>query len=209
MVRELRESPRSPGRYVVVLSTGQECVVGIDALADAGATRVGVVVPEERLAQLLRAAAVTALTDRALNSMARGRRTRRELELRLRRHEPDPQLIAAALDRLEASGLLSDAEVAKAEAESRLRRGEAPGRVRQTLRRKGIDARGTEEAISHAVEADGFDEVEACRRQAERRQRALASLEPAVAHRRLMAFLLRRGFSGGVVRRVLESMKRG
>lgn len=209
MVRELRESPRSPGRYVVVLSTGQECVVGIDALADAGATRVGVVVPEERLAQLLRAAAVTALTDRALNSMARGRRTRRELELRLRRHEPDPQLIAAALDRLEASGLLSDAEVAKAEAESRLRRGEAPGRVRQTLRRKGIDARGTEEAISHAVEADGFDEVEACRRQAERRQRALASLEPAVAQRRLMAFLLRRGFSGGVVRRVLESMKRG
>ncbi len=192
-----------------MLSTGQQCVVGIEALADAGATRVGAAIPEERLTRLLRAAAVTALTDRALNSMARGRRTRRELELRLRRYEPDPQLIAEALDRLEASGLLSDADVARAEAESRLRRGEAPGRVRQTLRRKGIDARGAEQALSQAVEADGFDEVEACRRQAERRQRALASLEPAVAHRRLMAFLLRRGFSGAVVRRVLDTMKRG
>ncbi|MBP6773764.1 MAG: hypothetical protein KA154_12260, partial [Gemmatimonadaceae bacterium] len=67
-VRELKESPRTPGRYLVVLSNGQQCVVGVQALADAGATRVGAVLEGERLAQFLRAAAVSALIDRALNS---------------------------------------------------------------------------------------------------------------------------------------------
>jgi len=208
-VRELKESPRTPGRYLVVLSNGQQCVVGVQALADAGATRVGAVLEGERLAQFLRAAAVSALIDRALNSLARGRRTRRELELKLRRHEPDARLIAEALDRLEASGVVSDAEVARAEASSRLRRGDAPQRVRQTLRRKGVDQRSTDAAIASAVEEDGFDELAACRTQAQKRWRSLASLEPDVAKRRLMGFLQRRGFSGQVVRAVYRELLAG
>ncbi|MEQ1692817.1 MAG: hypothetical protein ABMA00_16115 [Gemmatimonas sp.] len=113
-VQELRESPRSPGRYALVLSTGQKCVVGVDALADAGATRIGVTLDAAQLARLLLASTITGLVDRALNSLARGRRTRKELELRLRRVEPDARLVAAALDRLEASGVLSDVEAARA-----------------------------------------------------------------------------------------------
>ncbi len=197
-----------PGRYLVLLSTGQQCVVGVDALSDVGATRVGATLDVVQLERLLHAAAITALVDRALASLAHGRRTRRELEARLRRHQPDPRLVAEALDRLETTGVLSDSEVARAEAASRLRRGEAPARVRQILRRKGIDARGTDAAIADAVDADGFDELVACRQQAEKRVRALSSLEPAVARRRLIAFLQRRGFSGTVVRRVLDEMTR-
>ena len=208
-VRELRESPRMPGRYLVVLSDGQKCVVGIEALSEAGATRVGASVDGVQLERLLRASAVTALVDRALNSMARGRRTRRELEMRLRRVEPDARLVGEALDRLEASGVLSDTEVARAEASARLRRGEAPARVNQILRRKGVEARGAAEAIAEAVETDGFDEVAACRAQAEKRWRALSKLEPAVARRRLVAFLQRRGFGGGVIRTVLDELQRG
>ncbi len=206
LVKELRESPRSPGRYLVLLSTGEQCVVGIDTLAALGATRIGVALDGERVAQLLRAGAVTALVDRALNSLAHGRRTRRELEIRLRRIQPDAALIAEALDRLEANGILSDVEVARAEASARLRRGEAPARVRQNLRRKGIDARGTDAAIVEAIETDGFDEHSACRQQAEKRARALASLEPEVARRRLTAYLLRRGFGGGSVRSVVAEI---
>lgn len=177
-------------------------------MADAGATRVGAQLDGDALARFLRAASVTALVDRALNAMARGRRTRRELELRLRRHEPDPRLIAEALDRLEASGVLSDAEVARAEAASRLRRGEAPARVRQMLRRKGVDHRRTEDAISEAVVEDGFDELGACRTQAEKRWRSLAALDPTVARRRLTAYLMRRGFSGRAIRQVLDELTR-
>lgn len=209
-VRELRESPRKPGRYRLALSDGRTLVLGVTALADYGATRVGAVLAPEVLARLVREASVTALADRALAALARGRRTRRELEMRLRRREPDVALVAAALDRLESSGLLSDTEVARAEAASRLRRGEAPARVRQTLRRKGVTDRDATRAIADAVEADGFDELSACRSAADKRMRALAKLEPDVARRRLVAFLSRRGFGGSTIHAVLaEHFGRG
>lgn len=208
-MRELRESPRNPGRYVVVLSTGQRCVVGADVLADTGATRVGASLATTQVERLMRAGAVSALVDKALNALARARRTRRELELRLRRVEPDAQLVGEALDKLEASGVLSDADVARAEASSRLRRGEGKARVNQILRRKGIGAQGAAEAIAEAVETDGFDEVAACREQAAKRWRSLSKLEPAVARRRLVGFLQRRGFGGSVIRTVIDELQRG
>lgn len=191
-----------------MLSDGRELRVGIDVLADTGATRKGVALSGEQVARLVHAGAVTLLIDRALNALARGRRTRRELQQRLRKHEPDPAIVEQALDRLEASGVLSDPDVARAEASSRLRRGEGPARIRQRLRQKGIDARGTETAITDAVESDGFDEVEACRTQAAKRWRSLSKLEPSVAKRRLIAFLQRRGYSGSVIRQVVGEMPR-
>lgn len=169
---------------------------------------MGVVLTPEIVALLVRDATITDLTDRAVAAIARGRRTRRELEQRLRRREPDVALVAAALDRLEASGLLSDTEVARAEAASRLRRGEAPARVKQTLRRKGIGDRDATRAIADAVEQDGFDELAACRAAGERRMRALSKLEPAVAKRRLVAFLSRRGFGGGAIHTVVRELIR-
>lgn len=208
-VRELHEMPRTPGRFVIILSTGQRCVVGADVLADTGATRVGASLDTAQVERLLRAAAVSALVDRALNALARARRTRRELEVRLRRVEPDAQLVNEALNRLEASGVLSDADVARAEAASRLRRGEGKARVNQILRRKGIDARSAAEAIAEVVDTDGFDELAACREQAAKRWRSLSKLEPAVARRRLMGFLQRRGFGGSVIRTVIDELQRG
>ena len=117
-------------------------------------------------------------------------------------------MIAVALDRLEANGVLCDDDVAKAEAAARLRRGEAPARVRQMLRRKGVDARSVDAAIVEAVELDGFDEIAACRAQAEKRWRSLSALEPTVARRRLVGFLQRRGFSGGVVHTIVRELER-
>lgn len=206
-VQELRESPRTPGRYLVLLSTGGRCVVGVEALAECGATRVGAALSAEQVERLRLAGALSALVDRTLNMLARSRRTRRELELRLRRVEPDATLIAAALDRVATLGLLDDDEVARAEAAARLRRGEAPGRIRQLLRRKGIGARGTEQAIAEAVADDAFDELTACRGHAEKRWRSLERLDPAVAQRRLVAFLQRRGFGSGVIRTVLGELR--
>lgn len=183
-------------------------------MADNGATRVGAVLSAEQLERLLHAGAVTALVDRALGFLARGRRTRRELEMRLLRkpregEPPSRVLVAEALDRLEANGVLSDDEAAKAEASSRLRRGEAPARVRQALRRKGIDGKRTDSAIADAVEADGFDELAACRTQAAKRWRSLQKLERPIARRRLMAYLQRRGFGGQVIRTVVTELERG
>ncbi|MFN5598986.1 MAG: regulatory protein RecX [Gemmatimonas sp.] len=205
-LKDLRESPRRPGRYLLSLSDGQQLVVGIAVLAETGATRAGVSLGPEVLARLLHEHSITALADRAVDALARGRRTRRELELRLRRHEATPAQIREALDRLEAAGLLSDEAVAQAEASARLRRGEAPARVTQQLRRKGVAGAVVSRAVADAITDDGFDEMAACRAVAEKRARTLAGDEPVAAARKLLGFLLRRGYSGTVARRVVAEV---
>jgi regulatory protein len=205
-VRELRESPRRPGRYLLSLSDGQQLLVGIGALADVGVSRPGASVSPQQLARLQHEHAVTALADRALAALARGRRTRRELELRLRQREGAPEMIREALDRLEASGLLSDEAVAQAEAASRLRRGEAPARVRQQLRRKGVSAPLVAEALAEVVRDEGFDEAAACRVVAAKRARTLRSDDRVAAYRKLLGFLLRRGYSGTIARAVVREV---
>ncbi len=208
LVREIRESPRQPGRYRLLLSNGEEFLLGVDALSAVGATAVGATVTPQGLDALRHAAAVTALVDRALRSLARGRRTRLELEQRLRRVEPNRALISEALDRLEASGAISDQEAALAEATARLRRGEAPTRIRQRLRQKGIGVRESEQAVEQAKDEEGFDELASCRTQGAKRWRSLRSLDRVVARRRLMGFLLRRGFSAQHVWIVAAELER-
>jgi len=107
---------------------------------------------------------------------------------------------------LTASGILSDEDVAHAEAAARLRRGEAPAKVRQVLRRKGVEGRMVNEAVNAAIMNDGFDELAACRALAEKRVRALGAKEPMVLRRRLVAFLQRRGFGGSVIGQALRDV---
>ena len=202
-VQRLRESPRRPGRYVVTLTDGREFVVGVAALSDVGATSVGVTLTAGALELLAHESRLISLVDRALATLARGRRTRRELEIRLRRLESAPGLVEQALDRLVASGVLSDVDVARAEASARLRRGEAPLRVRRALQQKGISGTTAAEAVSAAVTEDGFDELTSCAAAAAKRQRALSTLPPNVARRRLVGFLQRRGYSGTAIRSAL------
>jgi len=208
IVKSLRESPRRVGRYEVTLDDGRQFLVGVDVLANLDATKTGVSLDANAVAVLMRASRVTEVIDRALATIARGRRTRRELEVRLRRRETDTTIIADALDRLEASGVLSDTDVALAEAAARLRRGEAPMRVRQTLQHKGIASRDANDAVLAAIEENGFDELASCRALAHTRARTLASLAPNVARRRLVGFLQRRGFTGSVMRTVLDEITR-
>ena len=208
-VKTVLESSRRPGRFVLTLTDGRMFTVAIAALSDTGATRAGVELTADSVAYLSRESVITDLSDRAVNALARGRKTRRELELRLRRLQPDRTLIAEALDRLSASGILSDEDVAHAEAAARLRRGEAPARVRQVLRRKGVEGAMVNEAVSAAIREDGFDEFASCRALAEKRVRALGVKEPTVLRRRLVAFLQRRGFGGSVIGRVLREVLGG
>jgi regulatory protein len=207
-LKELRESPRRPGRYLLTLSDGRHLVVGIAVLAETGATRAGANLTPEKIATLVHESTITELADRALDALARGRRTRRELELRLRKREATPAQIREALDRLEASGLLSDASVARDEAAARLRRGEAPTRVRQQLRRKGVAGPTVVDALADVMDRDDYDEVAACRAVAEKRARSLASADAATAERRLLGFLLRRGYAGGIARQVVRDVLR-
>jgi regulatory protein len=207
-VTEIVEHPRRPGRYLLTLSDERAFTVSVGLLADLGATRKGILLGTEALAKLESEAAILRVMDRALNSISRARRTRRELERRLGRTRPgveptEPSTIAIALDRLTESGILSDENVARAEASSRLRRGDAPRRVAMILQHKGITRGDAADAVAQAVEEDSIDESEQCLRVADKRMRSLAKLDPVVARRRLMGFLMRRGYGSDAVRGAL------
>jgi regulatory protein len=207
-VSEIVEQARKPGRYLLTLSDDRTFTVSVSLLADLGLTRKGVVLEGATLAKLESEANILRVMDRALASISRARRTRRELEQRLRRvkpgvEPPPPAVIAEALDRLTASGVLSDEAVARAEASSRLRRGDAPRRVTMILQQKGIPRAEAANTVTRAVREDEIDEDAQCQQVADKRMRALAKLEPAVAKRRLMAFLLRRGYGSNSVRLAL------
>lgn len=208
-VKTLLESHRRQGRYVVTLSDNRVFTVNASLLSTLGLARSGAALLPGQLAKLESESVVIDLMDRALDAMARSRRSRRELELRLRKREPRQELVREALDRLVASGLLSDQEVARAEASARLRRGEAVAQVRRRLIARGIDNGVIADALTSALEdaeAEGFDELSACRDLAARRIRALGSLPAEVAARRLTAFLARRGFAASLVRHVVREV---
>jgi regulatory protein len=207
-VRGVVESPRRPGRYRVQLEGGARYLVSAAGLAETGAMRAGVVLTLAQVARLAHEDAVTAEVDRAVASLARQRRSRRQLEGAARRRGADAGVVAEALDRLAASGVLDDRGMAEAEAAARLRRGEAPARVRQRLRQKGVEAPVVAEALRQSVEEEGFDEGAACEALAVRRWAAVSALPPEVRRRRLTGFLLRRGFSGGEVQRVVRRLER-
>ncbi len=137
-------------------------------------------------------------------------RTRRELAVRLRSLGRPEEVVAEVLDRLENVGLIDDGRFARQWIDERLRsRPVGLSLLRRELRQKGIDAEIIETALEERE--DGEEETdrafEALRRQSHR----YARLDRDAAHRRMVAFLGRRGFGPHViyhvVHRVLDEMK--
>lgn len=209
VLERIREQARKPGRYRLAASAGRQWTVDADAMALAGFPTVGAHLPPETIAILDAASLAVAAFDRALGMLARARRTRRELTLRLRQRKVDAQSIERALERLEALGLLDDAAVARAEAAARFRRGEGERRIRQALGAKGVERSIAEHAIRDVVEEEAIDPRQQCEAAAEKRFRALRSYPPEVQRRRLMGFLVRRGFDISLVRDVVDATCRG
>lgn len=213
-VTEIVEHPRKPGRYLLTLSDQRVFTLSIGLLSDLGLSRKGLALSAEALQRLESEAAILRVMDKALASISRARRTRRELELRLRRTRPGVEappdaVIASALDRLEASGVLSEESVARAEASSRLRRGDAPRRVKLILQQKGILREDAARAVEAAIAEDSIDEDAQCAEVAEKRMKSLQKLEPQVARRRLTAFLLRRGYGSNSIRLAIATHFKG
>ena len=198
--------PRKPGRYRVRLTDGRQFLVDADGITLAGAVREGVELDAEHIGHLETSHAFVAAYDRALGMLARARRSTRDIERKLRQMHVVPEVIARAIERLQSLGLLNDHDVARAEAASRFRRGEGAGRIRQALFNKGVARASIDAAIREVAEEEQVDDAALCRAAGEKRLRALSSYEPEVQRRRLMGFLLRRGFSGSTVHDVVRSL---
>lgn len=129
--------------------------------------------------------------DRALRLLAVRDRSRREIELRLLRAGFEAAEVDGTLERLASAGLVDDERFARALAEHQLsvRRNGARAALGALLSR-GVARDLAEQAID-GVSGDDASRVDELARS---RARRLGGLDPAVAARRLRAFLMRRGY---------------
>ena len=138
------------------------------------------------------------LRERALRLLARREHARAELAKKLAPHAPSQEELDALLDDLCESCLLSDGRYVEMRMNTRSARyGNA--RLAQELRATGVDEDLVKEALASA------DDELSRARQVWQRKYGGRSGEPDAAERaRQMNYLMRRGFSGETIRRVLR-----
>jgi regulatory protein len=135
--------------------------------------------------------------ERALRLLAVRPRARRELESRLRQAGFETAEVSSELDRLEEVGLLDDGAFARELADHHMTvRGSARRAVAAALASKGV----SREAIDRTLAGMQEDESVRALEVAMNRARRLTSLRPEAAYGRLVSFLARRGYDGGISR---------
>ncbi len=163
----------------------------------------GLAMDPERLQEMELADGVARAMTEAHRLIDHRMRTRRELAVKLRSRGRPEDVIKEVLDRLENVGLIDDGRFARLWIDERLRkRPVGLSLLRRELRHKGIDAEIVEAALEESASGEGETSraYEALRRQAHR----YARLDRDAAHRRMVAFLGRRGFGQAVIYSVVH-----
>ncbi len=107
-------------------------------------------------AALEAAAACQLAEDKALSLLSRAEQYRLGMERKLQARKLGTRAIAAALDRLERLGLLSDERYAHAWMLQRCRgRAEGPASLRASLMGKGVERRAIDAALRRLLEEEG------------------------------------------------------
>lgn len=129
-------------------------------------------------------------------------RSRSELAARLARKGVPAEVGERLLDRFQEVGLVDDEAFARAWVQSRqVGKGLARRALAQELRRKGV---ADDVAAAALDQVDPEEEVEAARLLVRRKLRTVASLDHAVAVRRLSGMLARKGYPAGLAFRVVR-----
>jgi regulatory protein len=133
-------------------------------------------------------------------------RSRAEVRKKLDDRGFDADIVRSVMEHLDRLGYLDDRQFARDWAASRVRmRGYGRLRIEQELRIRGIDRETVREAVAGLF--DETTEAEVAKREAEKRLRTMARLEPEARRRRLAGFLERRGFPSDVIRTILATVK--
>ena len=171
--------------------------------------REGARVSPQQATEIIAAVDRTSVLDKALDLLAIRARSGRDLRIRLRQAGAPDADITWACERLVRQGFVDDAAYARQVARAKvLTGGISKRKVVTALRRRGIAADVADEAIDATLNEVDLDEEGAALQAAQKRMRALASLEPAKQRQRLYAYLARRGFESDVVRRVIAAVLR-
>ena len=138
------------------------------------------------------------LKGRALRLLGQREHSRRELERKLASYEQEPGTLAQALDELQAKGFLDEQRAAESLVHRRAGQYGAT-RLRQEMQDKGLARDLIEQTLA------GLKDSELSRAREVWRRKFDAAPTTPQERARQTRFLLARGFSGEVVRRVLGS----
>ncbi|BCG59606.1 regulatory protein RecX [Paenibacillus sp. URB8-2] len=139
-----------------------------------------------------------------LRYLERKPRTGMEMARRLRQKEIGEAIIAEVLERLRRERLIDDTQYAKQWVEQRVT-GHRKGKlwVRHELRGKGVD----KSVIAEALDGISLEQERQSALELGRRKWNAIKGETSDKRRKTGAYLMRRGFSGEIVRSVLNSLR--
>jgi len=201
----LAPDPRQPGYRLVEVDRGRFASLPVAALEPLS-LQLGAALAPAVLDRLRDLADVEAAERAALRALARRAHARGDLRRRLVRKQHPPAAVDAALERLTARGLLDDGRFAEQYAALRATRGKGPARLLRDLVAQGGERRTAEDAVGRALEYEGIDPQLEARAVAAKRARQLDGLPVPVRKRRLLAFLLRRGYGGPQLKALVEEL---
>ena len=201
----LAPDPRQPGYRLVEVDRGRFASLPGGALEPLS-LQLGAELAPAVLDRLRQLADVEAAERAALRALARRAHASVDLRRRLVKKQHPPAAVDAALERLTLRGLLDDGRYAEQYAALRATRGKGPARLLRDLLAQGVERGTAEDAVRRALTEEGIDpEIEA-RAVAAKRARQLADLPPAVRKRRLLAYLVRRGYDGPRVKALVQAL---
>jgi regulatory protein len=201
----LAPDPRQPGYRLVEVDRGRFASLPLAALEPLS-LQLGAELAPAVLDRLRELADVEAAERAALRALARRAHARQDLQRRLVKKQHPPAAVEAALERLTIRGLLDDERFAEQYAALRATRGKGPARLLRDLQAQGVERRTAEHAVRRALEEEGIDPGLEARAVAAKRARQLAGLPAPVRKRRLLAFLVRRGYAGPQLRGLVEEL---
>jgi regulatory protein len=147
------------------------------------------------------------LKGKALRLLSQREHTRKELERKLAHHEEEAGELAKALDELQGLGFLDEQRAAESLLNRRAQ-GLGASRLRQEMQSKGLAREVIEQTFADAGVGTRESEYERALAVWQRKFEAIAEdvtpEERAKQKARQMRFLLARGFSGDVARRVVD-----
>ncbi len=201
----LAPDPRQPGYRLVEVDRGRFASLPVAALEPLR-LEVGAALAPAVLDRLRELADIEAAERAALRALARRAHARLDLQRRLVKKQHPPAAVDAALERLASRGLLDDRQFAEQYAALRATRGKGPARLLGDLMAQGVERRTAEHAVRRALEEEGIDPGVEARAVATKRARQLAGLPVPVRKRRLLAFLVRRGYAGVPLKDLVEEL---
>ena len=206
IVTALELESRGTGGVRVQVDGGPFATVAAQDIADLG-IRAGRLLDPEAVSALERRAELFAARAVALRMLAYRALPGCEIERRLTRKGHDKAVAALVVVRLRDAGLINDVEFARHFVRTRATgRRYGPSRLEADLRRLGLDEKTAAAAVRDTLAADEIDPAQLLRDAATRKFRTLAGLGRDVQHRRLRAYLLRRGFAPTDISAVIKTV---